>query len=60
MKISNKIEVCNKIVVYPIMLKLVLCYYDYVKEHMFIDYNYTILVNFVNYSKLHYKTLLGS
>ena len=45
--------VCNKIKVCLIMLKLVLCYYDYAKEHMSIDYNYAILVNFVNYSKLH-------
>ena len=48
------------IIQYLIMLKLLLCYYDYAKEHMSIDYNYAILVNIVNYSKLHYKTLVGS
>ena len=48
------------IIQYLIILKLVLCYYDYAKEYMSIDYNYAILVNFVNYFKLHCKTLVGS
>ena len=41
------------IIQYLIMLKLVLCYYDYAKKKYGLYYDYAILVHFVNYSKLH-------